>query len=505
MLNIPKHFQLELYPLVLDDFDAELGIRNGLLPTTIDDKPRLAIDANRLSDAIGLAGKIGSTLPLAIVDTDSFALLQARYQDQRSDGSGLYKLDGEGGDFIAEEVALAEFLRNSVDLLSNEESAPVIKLTNSIFYQAIRRGASDIHIETHELSGVVRFRIDGTLIKQLEIEKTVVSLVISRLKIISNLDIAERRIPQDGRTKVKIAGNTLDIRVSILPTYHGERAVMRILSHSTSIPTLEDLGFTKTIAQGLESMLLHSHGMILVTGPTGSGKSTSLHAFLQKLASPEKNVITIEDPVEYNADNINQIQVNNKAGLTFSTALRSVLRQDPDIVMVGEIRDKETAQIAVQSALTGHLLLSTLHTNNATGAITRLADMGVENYLIASTLLGVLAQRLVRKLCIHCKSIDTPTKTLRDEIEIDEHAVVYKAVGCEACGHSGYAGRTVVGELFILDDEMKELVAKSSNDAEIRARMKAKGMVLLAHELLRLVIDGTTSIDEAIRVGIKDA
>jgi general secretion pathway protein E len=321
------------------------------------------------------------------------------------------------------------------------------------------------------------------------LDKNVIALIVNRIKVISNLDISERRIPQDGRTLVKIANKSLDIRVSILPTYNGERVVMRILMDSSHIPSLEALGFDRDLTEKFRHLLSHSNGMILVTGPTGSGKSTTLHSFLQTIATPEKNIITIEDPVEYKTDSINQIQVNTKTGLTFSLGLRSILRQDPDVVMVGEIRDTETAKIAIQSALTGHLLLSTLHTNNTTAAITRLVDMGIEEFLISSTLLGVLAQRLVRKLCVKCKEKDNK---------------YFKAKGCKYCNFTGYDGRVAVGELFLVDDDVKKMLKEDKKDFEMREAMQKKGMVLLKEKLEALVEEGITSQEEALRVGMGD-
>ena len=287
-----------------------------------------------------------------------------------------------------------------------------------MFFQAIKKRASDIHIETHELFGLIRFRIDGVLITQSRLPKNITNLVINRIKVISNLDISEKRIPQDGRTQIKIAQKTTDIRVSIIPTYFGEKAVMRLLMESEDIPSLEDLGFNKIITDGFKELLEHSYGMILVTGPTGSGKSTTLHSFLQTIATPEKNIITIEDPVEYKADNINQIQVNAKVGLTFSSGLRSILRQDPDIIMIGEVRDKETLEAAIQASLTGHLVLATLHTNDAPSAITRMVQMGAKNYMIADSLIGVIAQRLVRKICPYCKTKYKPSKNELEMIKL---------------------------------------------------------------------------------------
>ena len=407
-------------------------------------------------------------------------------------------------ELIEVESDLLEFIRNSQDLLSSEESAPIIKLVNSLFFQALQKGASDIHIESGEKKGEVRLRIDGALKKHLDLDKSIVSLVINRIKVISNLDISEKRLPQDGRTQLAISGKTIDVRVSVLPTYHGERIVMRILSQTEHIPTLESLGFVEEITKELYKLLNHAHGMILVTGPTGSGKSTTLHACLQHVSTPDKNIITVEDPVEYNADNISQIQVNSKVGLTFAAGLRSILRQDPDIIMVGEIRDSETADIALRSALTGHLLLSTLHTNDATSSLSRLMDMGIENFLISSTLLGVLAQRLTRKLCVHCKEQAKLSPAIAQEIALPEDKYYFKSVGCTECDFTGYKGRQAIGELFVIDATVKEMMKDGFNDHQVREAMKRKGMRTIADKLKDMLLAGETSYEEAIRVGLMD-
>jgi len=377
-----------------------------------------------------------------------------------------------------------------------------------MFFQAIKKRVSDIHIETHENFGSIRFRIDGVLIKQASIQKNIIGLILNRIKVISNLDISEKRVPQDGRTQIKVANKTTDIRVSIVPTYFGEKAVLRLLMESEDIPTLEELGFNRDISDGFKELLEHSYGMILVTGPTGSGKSTTLHSFLQTIAIPTKNIITIEDPVEYKADNINQIQVNNKVGLTFSTGLRSVLRQDPDIIMVGEIRDHETATISIQSALTGHLMLSTLHTNNAAATITRLMDMGIESFLLSSSLIGVLSQRLVRILC-DCKEesgVDELNSILKKSNLLERYKTnkIYREKGCPKCNFTGYLKRRAIGELFIMNDEIKEMIAKGSNEIELKYKMIENGMKTLKENLVELILSGETSLNEAIRVGLKD-
>ncbi len=502
--NIAQFNDLDLYPELIEGVDTDLCVKNSLLCTKVEGEPYIILHPDHLADGFNLLSKLGLQLPLAYVDQNSYDRLFHRFLEIKTDKELSSTINEESeSELLDEDISLTEFLKNSSDILTNEESAPIIKFVNSLFYQAVKKGASDIHIESHEKRGVVRFRIDGVMVKHVDLDKNIISLVISRIKVISNLDISEKRVPQDGRTQIKIAGKDLDIRVSVLPTYYGERVVMRILMESSDIPTLENLGFTKNLQNTFEKLLEHSHGMILVTGPTGSGKSTTLHTFLQTVATPDKNIITVEDPVEYKADNVNQIQVNAKAGLTFASGLRSILRQDPDIVMVGEIRDKETAEIAIQAALTGHLMLSTLHTNNTAAAITRLVDMGVDDFLISSSLLGVLAQRLVRKLCPDCKVEGKLPSDIRMEFDLDDVSV-YEPKGCTKCNFTGYTGRRAVGELLIMDEEVKIMLKNKMTDFEIREAMRNKGMKLIGEQLLELLLAGETSLKEVIRVGLKD-
>ena len=495
--------------ITLENFDIEKGIKYFLLPGEINDKEYFFTTKENLIDALNFYSKVAIPLEVVITDKESYERLLNKFLEVKTQKD---LEDTSIEDKIEEDLSLDDFVKNSLDILHSENSAPIIKFVNSMFYQAIKKRASDIHIETHELFGLIRFRIDGVLITQSKLPKKLVGLIINRIKVISNLDISEKRIPQDGRTQIKISNKTTDIRVSILPTYFGEKAVMRLLMESEEIPSLKELGFNEIITEGFKELLEHSYGMILVTGPTGSGKSTTLHSFLQTIASPEKNIITVEDPVEYKADNINQVQVNQKVGLTFASALRSILRQDPDIIMVGEIRDKETATIAIQSALTGHLLLSTLHTNNAPATITRLMDMGIEPFLIASSLIGVLSQRLIRILC-DCKEEDVSKESF-EEIEkilkkypnLQKYKIskLYKAKGCPKCNFTGYKNRRAVGELFIMNDEIKELIAQGTNDIELKYAMIKNGMKTLKENILELLVNGETSLKEAIRVGLKD-
>jgi len=502
-MQFPRLQDVDLEPLWEEELNHKLALKHSLLFSTIEGVKTCIIQQETLGDALNYLSKLSLDYPITLVDDESFERLNNKFLEIQT-GSDFEEMSTTSEELIEVESDLLEFIRNSQDLLSSEESAPIIKLVNSLFFQAIKKGASDIHIESAEKKGEVRLRIDGALKKHIDLEKSIVNLVINRIKVISSLDISEKRVPQDGRTQISISGKTLDVRVSVLPTYHGERVVMRILMESEHIPTLQELGFTKEITEDLYKLLKHAHGMILVTGPTGSGKSTTLHACLQHIATPDKNIITVEDPVEYNADNISQIQVNTKVGMTFSAGLRSILRQDPDIIMVGEIRDSETADIALRSALTGHLLLSTLHTNDATSALSRLKDMGIENFLISSTLLGVLAQRLTRKLCFYCKeSAVLPVATIK-ELDLPSEGIYYKAKGCKECDFTGYKGRQAIGELFIIDDKVKEMMKDEFNDHQVREFMKKHGMKTIADKLKGMLLSGETSYEEAIRVGLMD-
>jgi len=502
-VNFPRLDDVNLDPLWEEEINHKLAIRHSLLFSEIEGVKSSIVKKDTLGEALNHLSKLGLEYPIVLLDDESFERLKNKFLEIQT-GTDFEDMSTTSEELIEAESDLLDFIRNSQDLLSNEESAPIIKLVNSLFFQALKKGASDIHIESGERKGEVRLRIDGALKKHLDLERSIIGLVINRIKVISSLDISEKRVPQDGRTQISISGKTLDVRVSVLPTYHGERVVMRILAQSEHIPTLESLGFQEDITNNLYKLLNHAHGMILVTGPTGSGKSTTLHACLQHIATPDKNIITVEDPVEYNADNISQIQVNSKVGLTFAAGLRSILRQDPDIIMVGEIRDAETAEIALRSALTGHLLLSTLHTNDSTSSLSRLMDMGIEDFLISSTLLGVLAQRLARKLCVQCKEETKLLPALAQEIGVPEEKYYFKALGCKACDFTGYKGRQAIGELFIIDDTVKEMVKDGLNDHQVREAMKKNGMVTIADKLKGMLLSGETSYEEAIRVGMMD-
>jgi type IV pilus assembly protein PilB len=384
------------------------------------------------------------------------------------------------------------------------DEAPIVRLVNLIIGQATRDGASDIHIQPEENRVRVRLRIHGILHDVMSFPKTVQASLISRFKVMSNLDIAERRIPQDGRMSLvnKSSGKAYDFRVSTLPGVNGEKAVLRILDKSSILTGLSSLGFSTNNLERFEDLVSRSYGIVLVTGPTGSGKSTTLYAALNKINSPEKNILTIEDPVEYQLRGLTQIHVNVKAGLTFSSGLRSFLRQDPDIIMVGEIRDSETAIIATESALTGHLVLSTLHTNDAPGAVTRLIEMGVEPFLVASTVIGVLAQRLVRTICDRCKEEFTPPESpvikMGMEFDPSNPPKLYRGVGCNMCRNTGYRGRTGIFELFIVSDEIRDLILKSSPSHIIAEVARRDGMVTLREDAIQKITQGVTTLEETM-------
>lgn len=504
MIRLPSLDDSGIEFFLPEGVDISQCIRHSLLFCRKDETVYAVIPTRENAAAIQLWTKLSLPFSLRILDEEGYERLYLKFLESKTDReiSTSAHLNAE---VIDEELSLVEFIKNSADLLTSEESAPIIKFVNTIFYQAIKRKASDIHIETHEKKGEVRFRIDGALIKHVDLDKNIIDLIISRIKVISGLDISEKRLPQDGRTQVKIAGKNLDIRVSVLPTYHGERVVLRMLMHASAIPTMEELGFDTHLKEQLDRLLEFPHGIVLVTGPTGSGKSTTLHAFLQRLATPEKNILSIEDPVEYDAPNVSQIAVNTKAGLTFASGLRSILRQDPDIIMVGEIRDTETAQIAIQAAMTGHMVFSTLHTNNATAAVTRLYDMGIDKFLITSTLLGVLAQRLVRRLCPDCCEHTIISDADADDLGLERGMRIAVPKGCGECSYSGYRGRVAVGEFLMIDDDVRTLIKQSESDYEIREMMRKRGMRLLSDQLKDLLKEGTTGLDEIIRVGVKEA
>jgi general secretion pathway protein E len=404
---------------------------------------------------------------------------------------------GSGGTAaaVAEEVEsdldlsrLLQDIPEIEDLLEAEDDAPVIRMINALLTQAARDGASDIHIEPFESFSLVRFRVDGTLRDVVRPKRALHAALVSRIKIMAQLDIAEKRLPQDGRITLRVGGRPMDVRVSTLPTGHGERAVLRLLDKEAGRLDLSRLGMSDITLASFDRLSHQPHGIVLVTGPTGSGKTTTLYAAMGRLDATTTNVMTVEDPIEYDLEGVGQTQVNPRIEMTFAKALRSILRQDPDVIMIGEIRDLETAQIAVQASLTGHLVLATLHTNDAVSAITRLIDMGVEPFLLSSSLLGVCAQRLVRRLCMNCRESDPLI------------AGNWRAVGCPACARTGFQGRTGIYELLIVDDLIRSQIHERAAEAKIRQVALAAGMLTMRDDGQRWVNQGITSLDEVIRV-----
>ncbi len=411
------------------------------------------------------------------------------------------------GDIEGEDLSMiATEFTSPRDLLELTEEAPIIRLLNAILMEAARERASDIHIEPYEKGVDVRLRVDGILRKILSPPKIIQDALISRIKILADLDIAEKRLPQDGRIKLLVGGKNIDIRVSIIPTAMGERAVLRLLDRKAGILSLEMIGFKGSTLKSFKDALARQNGIVLVTGPTGSGKTTTLYASLLRLHTEERNIITVEDPVEYQLNGIGQIQVNPKIGLTFASGLRAILRQDPDIMMVGEIRDKETAEIAIHASLTGHLVLSTLHTNDAPSAITRLIDMGIEPFLIASSLICVLAQRLVRVICPHCKESYAPSPQEAAALETDTiPSLLYRGKGCNKCLEKGYLGRIGIFEFLEITPEIRSLIVERKDAQAIRTAAIRSGFKTLQKNVIEKITEGTTTTEEVLRVIQKES
>jgi general secretion pathway protein E len=439
---------------------------------------------------------------LRVVLSSEHEVLRAinRFYEQRSDTPEemIQSMDTENSDRILHELEETE------DLLDVSDEAPVIKLVNLILFQAVKERASDIHIEPFQKELKVRYRIDGILYQRFDPPKKYQSAIVSRLKVMAKLDIAEKRLPQDGRIPIKIAENDIDIRVSIIPTTFGERVVLRLLDKSSVLLGLEDIGLTPDQLEILDDLIHRANGILLVTGPTGSGKTTTLYGALSRINSPDKNIITIEDPVEYQLWGIGQIQVNPKIGLTFAHGLRSVLRHDPDVILVGEIRDVETAEIAIQSALTGHLVFSTLHTNDAASAVTRLVDMGIEPFLAASVVRAIVAQRLIRVICSECKEGYVPeAEALRGEglaMSELEGKTLYRGKGCPACSETGYRGRTGIYEILLVSEGIRQLIMKKADSTTIGRKAVEEGMRTLREDGARKVLAGVTTLEEVVRV-----
>ncbi len=404
----------------------------------------------------------------------------------------------------ADEDRLPEDWNEVEDLMDSTSEAPIIRLVNYTIAQAVKNRASDIHIEPYQDELRVRYRIDGILYDYLSPPKRTHSAIVSRVKVMSNLNIAEKRLPQDGRVQIKIGGREIDIRVSIIPTFHGERIVLRLLDKRGGFLTLEELGFSEQRREVIDRIIHYPHGIVLVTGPTGSGKTTSLYAALSSINSSDKNIITVEDPIEYQLKGVGQIQVSPKIGLTFASGLRSILRHDPDVIMVGEIRDLETVQMAIQASLTGHLVFSTLHTNDAVGAMTRLVDMGVEPFLITSSLIAVIAQRLARSVCPHCSEKYQPPSAILQQIGLDlattDGKQLVRGRGCDKCFNTGYRGRTGIFEILIVDDELRREILSGADSVTIGKMARDKGLVTLRDDGIQKALAGLTTLEEVLRV-----
>ncbi|GAB5413102.1 MAG: type II secretion system ATPase GspE [Congregibacter sp.] len=500
-LNIPLLNAAD-YPeeiLCPDGLATEFLVGNNAVPITVSDSEAAFAAAvpqdHYLKKALALALDRPVTLMLG-TDTDVARALEQMLSAgaEETEEEGLDQFSGQSDD---------EFIEHLRDLASE---APVIRLVNQLIHRALDLGASDIHVEPFEEGLKLRYRVDGVLQEMPDPPPaSLAPAIASRVKLLSHMNIAERRLPQDGRIMTRVKGHELDLRVSTIPTVHGESIVMRVLDRESIRLSLPDMGFSDDTLLRYQQLLASPHGVLLVTGPTGSGKTTTLYASLASMDASDRKIITVEDPVEYQLPGVNQIQVQSQIDLSFARALRAILRQDPDIIMIGEMRDTETAQIGVQSALTGHLVLSTLHTNTAAGAVTRLEDMGIERYLITSSVNGVLAQRLIRTLCNHCK---TPVEL--SDTEIAQYGIkrfldggkrdVFQAVGCSHCMNTGYAGRTSIHELFMLDDTIRRTIQSGADASQLHAVARERGMITLYEDGLRKVVAGKSSLQEVLRV-----
>ncbi len=495
-------FESEL-PLTAQILPYAFAKRHGVLIGQIE-KDEVNLLHRKSPDPIVLAEVSRITrrkISLTPIPEDQFAALLAQTYEQGSD-QAMAMMEGVG-----EELDLAELAETlePEDLMEADDDAPIIRLINALLTEAIKVNASDVHVEPFENRLRIRFRVDGMLREILKPPGNIAPLVISRIKVMAKLDIAEKRLPQDGRISLRVAGRGVDVRVSTLPSGHGERVVMRLLDKQAGRLELEQLGMSQQAHDDFYHLLHKPHGIILVTGPTGSGKTTTLYAGLTVLNVKTRNILTVEDPIEYYIDGIGQTQVNTKVDMTFARGLRSILRQDPDVVMIGEIRDLDTASIAVQASLTGHLVLSTLHTNSAIGAIARLRDMGVEPFLLASSLIGVMAQRLVRNLCPHCKKPHVITQKEREWLgmDIDSHEKIYSADGCSECNHLGYIGRSGLYEFIPIDHKLQNMI----HDGESEQAMEDYARTIspsLSQDGKRMILEGKTSLEEVLRVSRDD-
>ena len=478
--------------------------RSGVLPGPVLDGRRalyLRADADPMA-VLEIRRRSAEPLKLETLSNEEFdRRLRESHERSSNEAMNLVEGLGEEGDLLSVAEALAE----PEDLLEAEDDAPIIRLINALLTEAVRENASDIHIEPFESRLSVRLRVDGVLREVLNPPVALAPLIVSRVKVMARLDIAEKRLPQDGRISLRIAGRPVDVRVSTLPSGHGERVVLRLLDKQAGRLELRHLGMAETQYVAMERVISRPHGIVLVTGPTGSGKTTTLYAALMRLNDRSRNILTVEDPIEYYLDGIGQTQINIKVDMTFARGLRAILRQDPDVVMVGEIRDLDTVQIAVQASLTGHLVFSTLHTNSAIGAITRLRDMGVEPFLLASTLNGILAQRLVRVLCPRCRKPETATQSECIQLGLDasDPPLVHRARGCPHCNGSGYRGRTGIYELIEVDDTLRQMIHDGAGERAMAEHVRMSTPNIRA-DGVRRILDGTTSIEEVVRVTRED-
>jgi general secretion pathway protein E len=492
--KVPINFakQARILPLQMEDQSAVLAVADPL-DTAVLDHARMLLQLN-VTPRLALA----STIVDAINSVYDRAVNEA---EQLVDEMEAQDLD-----------TLAHELEEPQDLLDTDDEAPIIRLVNSLLFRAAKERASDIHIEPQERELVVRFRVDGVLQEIIKPPKRYQNSIVSRVKIMGQLNIAEKRLPQDGRIRIKLAGRDIDIRLSTIPSVFGERIVMRLLDKTATLLDLGEIGMAPETLASMDAIIRRSHGIILVTGPTGSGKTTTLYGALSRINTIDLNILTVEDPVEYQLKGISQMAINPKIGLTFANGLRSFLRQDPDVIMVGEIRDKETAEIAIQASLTGHLVFSTVHTNDAAGAVTRLVEMGVEPFLVASSLTGILAQRLVRRVCPDCREQYVPTDEELREVGMTRETLkarfnttkVYKAVGCAACNRNGYRGRTGIYEFLLVDDDVRQLVLKNVDSSTIKKKALEKGMRTLLDDGARKIAAGETTIAEVLTVTQED-
>ncbi|MFH1075980.1 MAG: type II secretion system ATPase GspE [Pseudomonadota bacterium] len=502
--SLPRHKDSEIKDV---DFSARLSIqylkRYKMVPFSTPQGIMLAISDPLLFQPMDDVRTVLGDSRIEPVLVPSMEIVSAinRAYDISKDSAEQFvqNIDEEASDQLIMEI------EETADLLDETSDAPVIRLVNIIFSQAVKARASDIHIEPYQNDIKVRQRIDGILYTTHDLPKRILSTLVSRIKIMAKLNIAEKRLPQDGRIEIKIADKNVDLRVSTLPTTFGERVVLRLLDKANMVLELTEVGLINKNLEIVKRIVHTPNGIILVTGPTGSGKTTTLYAVLNTLNNPDINIMTIEDPVEYQLNGISQIQVNPKIELTFARGLRSIVRQDPDVILIGEIRDLETAEIAVQSALTGHLVFSTLHTNDAASAVTRLIDMGIEPFLVTSSIVAVLAQRLVRTICKHCKEPYTPDPESIDRLDIDGREMLhgktlYKGKGCAACLHTGYKGRNAIFEIMLMNEELNTLVLKTSDSGLIKRESVRHGMTTLSMDGVSKILEGSTTLEEVVRV-----